>query len=145
VPRVAKLLGLPPSEAFAALREVGLQPVLIGVPRAKFNTDTGYRVAGQEPSSGREVDPGTRVALALEYRRLGFGSMLPFPSAPPGSSAPDVVGLAIDDAIVRVTGAGFVAFVDPPKGSVESLAVSRQQPAAGAPVEGFREIALSLD
>jgi beta-lactam-binding protein with PASTA domain len=145
VPVVPDLSGLRPSEAFAALRNVGLQPVLIGMPTAKFDGFSGYRVAGQEPSAEREVAQGTRVAVALEFHIEAFGPMQRPPSAPHGSPAPDAVGLDLEKAIARVTKAGFIAVVFQPERSVEDLAVSRQEPDPGTPVTGFREVALWLD
>jgi beta-lactam-binding protein with PASTA domain len=142
---VPELLDLSATKAFAAVREVGLQPVLIGVPNAKFDGYSSYRVAGQEPSAGREVDPGTRVALALAHRIDAWGPLERAPFAPPGSPAPELVGLNIEDATAQVTNAGFLAVVFQPERSVERLAVSRQEPEPGAAVGEFREIALWLD
>jgi beta-lactam-binding protein with PASTA domain len=145
VPVVPELSGLHPAEAFAAVRNIGLQPVLIGMPSAKFDGCSGYRVAGQEPPGGREVDAGTRVALALRFSTEAFGPMQRPPFAPHGTPAPDVVGLEIEQAIARVTYEGFIAVVVQPEQSAEDLAVSRQEPDPGAPVTEFREIALWLD
>jgi beta-lactam-binding protein with PASTA domain len=145
VPVVPDLTGRLPSDAFAALRDIGLQPVLIGLPTAKFDGYSAYRVAGQEPSPGAEVDAGTRVALAHEYSVEAFGPLERPPFAAQGSPAPDAVGMPLEAAMARVTDAGFIAVVFQPKRGIDELAVSRQEPEAGEAVNGFREICLWLD
>jgi beta-lactam-binding protein with PASTA domain len=142
VPVVPDLSGLRPSEAFAALRNLGLRPVMIGMPAAKFDGFSGYRVAGQEPSPEQEVASETRVAVALGFHVEAFGPIQRPPSAPHGSPAPNALGRDLEKAIRLVTSAGFIAVVFQPQRSVENLAVSRQEPDPGTPVTGFREIAL---
>ena len=105
MPRVPELSELLPSKAFAAISEVGLQPVLIGLPTAKFDGFSSSRVAGQEPAAGIEVEIGTRVALAFNYSVEAWGTLERPPSAPHRSPAPDVVGMELETAMARVTDA----------------------------------------
>jgi beta-lactam-binding protein with PASTA domain len=145
VPTIPELAGLSPSEAFSLLEGDDLQPVLLGLPTARSDGYLGYSVATHEPAAGREVDAGTRVALALEPRVLAFGGIDRAPFARDGAPAPDVVGLEIEEAMRRVTAAGFVAMVLQPKQAVEHLTVSRQDPEPATPVPASHEIALFLD
>jgi beta-lactam-binding protein with PASTA domain len=145
VPVVPELAGLSPSEAFRVLEEQDLQPVLLGLPTARSDGYLGYSVATHEPAAGREVEAGTRVALALEPRVLPGGGIERAPAAPDDARAPDVVGLEVEEAMRRVTAGGFVAMVLQPKQAVEHLTVSRQHPEPGSPVPASHEIALFLD
>ena len=133
------------AHAFDAMREEGLQPVLIGLPTTKTTGNTGYVVATHEPPTGATVVPGARVALAAATRILSWGSIEGPPIAIPGTLVPDVVGVEIEQAMARVTNQGFIAVVFQPKRCVEQLSVTRQDPQPGQPVERFREVALWLD
>ncbi len=142
---VPELSGLAPSKAFAALEQVGLQPVLIGMPTAKFDGLQGYRVACQEPAAGQDVEAGTRVALAFEFCILAFGPVERPPLAPRGSPVPKVIGLGLERAIAQLTNTNFIAVAFQPEQAVERLAITRQEPEPGAPVGHFSEVALWLD
>ena len=143
--RVPDVSGLHLAEAFNAIREEGLQPVLIGLPTMKTTGNKGYVVAAQEPAAGHEVREGTRVALAAVTHLLSFGTLDGPPVAAPGMPAPDLVGVEVERAMHQVTGAGFVAVVVQPERGVEEPTVSRQEPEPGQPVGPFREVVLRLD
>ena len=137
--------GLHLAAAFDAIREEGLQPVLIGLPTTKTDGNTGYVVAAHDPPAGATVEPGARVVLAAATRLLSWGSIDGPPVAARGTPVPDVVGVEIEQAMARVTNEGFIAVVFQPERGVEELVVSRQDPQPGHPVERFREVALWLD
>jgi len=141
---VPQVTGLWPAEAFDALRVAGLQPVLLGVPTIKSNGNTGYRVAAQEPPAGQEVDHSTRVCLALGTTALSWGTIDGPTVASPGTPAPDVVGVKLEEAIAQVTNLGLIAVVFQPERGVVGLEVTRQAPEPGEPAS-FREVALWLD
>jgi hypothetical protein len=86
-----------------------------------------------------------RVSLALDTLLLSLGSLQGPLVAERDTPAPDVVGIELESAIAEVTRRGLIAVVFQPRVAVESLAVLKQQPAAGVPVAVFREVALWLD
>ena len=133
------------ADAFDAIREEGLQPVLIGLPTTKTTGNTGYVVATNEPPTGATVEPGARVALAATTRILSWGSIEGPSIATPGTPVPDLVGVEIEQAMACLTNQGFIAVVFQPERGVEQLNVTRQDPQPGQPVERFREVALWLD
>jgi beta-lactam-binding protein with PASTA domain len=143
--RVPDLSEMQPGEAFQALWEADLRPVLIGMPTMKTDGNQSYRVAAQDPSPATEVDAGTRVALAFAPHILSFGTLMGPPVAPPGTVAPNVVGRGIEEAMQQVTAAGLIAVVFQPSRAVETITVSRQEPAPSVAVGSFREVALWLD
>ena len=116
------------------------------MPTVKTDGNEGYWVAAQEPAPGVEVEAGARVALALASRPLSFGHGIEGPpTAASGTPAPNVVGVELEEAMALVTRDGLIAVVFQPGHGVEQLTISRQEPAPGAPVERFREVALWLD
>jgi hypothetical protein len=144
VPNVTEIR---PRDALAALRGAGLQPVVLGVPSLATDGDVGYVVAAQEPVAGTLVGVGARVLLALDVQRLSLGGLWGIdgpPRAQPGSLAPELVGVELEAALIRAANAGFVSLVLRPSRAVEALAISRQEPAAGDPVESG-QILLWLD
>ncbi len=135
-----------PAQAFEQLASEGLRPVLLGMPRVKSDGNVGYRVAAQDPVGGSDAPTGARVTLALETVLLSLSVPIDGPPvAVPGTPAPDVVGLEIERAMQHLTNLGLIAVAFQPKVPVESLAVLRQEPTPGTPVERFREVALWLD
>jgi hypothetical protein len=132
--------------AFEVMREAGLQPILIGLPTIKTTGNSGYMIAAQEPAAGFPAESGARVALAATTQPLSFGGTLEGPPiAAPGTPAPDVIGVEIEEAMRRVTDGGFIAVVFQPERGIEQLNVSKQEPRPGQPVERFREVGLWLD
>jgi hypothetical protein len=111
------LSNLSPREAFETLRNSGLTAVLLGVPTVKTTGDVGYYVAAQEPSAGAEVEAGSRVALALDLS-YSTGTLEGPPVAPPGTPAPSVVGIELEQAMALVTREGLIAVVCQPRGAV---------------------------
>ena len=142
---VPDLADLPPSEAFDALRSVGLRPVLLGLPTAKSDGNLGFYVAAQEPTAGVEVEAGSRVTLACDVHPLSWGTLAGPPVAPLGTPAPDVLGVQLETAMHLVTREGLIAVVFQPRHAVEQITILRQEPTPGTPVERFREVALWLD
>jgi hypothetical protein len=135
-----------PSAAFALLADRGFQPVLLGLPTAKSDGNLGFHVAAQEPVAGAQAQAGARISLALGTVALSFGGPIEGPPvAERGTPAPRVVGVGLEQAMHEVTRRGLIAVVFQPRVPVESLAVLKQEPVAGAPVEVFREVALWLD
>ena len=135
-----------PARAFELLASEGLRPMLLGMPRAKSDGNVGYRVAAQDPAAGSQAPSGVRVTLALETCVLSLSSPIDGPPvAAAGTPAPNVVGMEIERAIQHLTNLGLIAVAFQPKVPVESLAVLRQEPNPGTPVERFREVALWLD
>jgi beta-lactam-binding protein with PASTA domain len=143
--RVPNVLKLRPAEAFKLLRKVGLQPVVIGMPTVKSDGNIGYRVAAQEPAPDLDVNDGARVALALEPHWLSWGTIDPPARAPSGTPVPHLIGLELEDAMLRATRAGLIAVAVQPKKPVEVLAISRQQPETGESVGQFGEVVVWLD
>jgi hypothetical protein len=133
-----------PREAFEVLQRDRLTPILLGVPTRKSDGNLGYHVAVQEPAAGEDVEDGTRVYLALEVRLLSFGTLEGPAVAPPGTPAPAVVGLELEEAMSRVTTLGLIAVVFQPKRAVTTIHVTRQDPEPGEPAP-FREVGIWLD
>src|SRR3954468_7013593 len=125
--------GKTPREAFAVLRRAGFTPLLVGVPTRKSDGNVGYHVAVQEPAAGEDLADGTRVYLALDVRLLSFGTLAGPTVAPPGTPAPDVIGLELEEAMGRVTALGLIAVAFQPERAVSSIEVTRQTPEPGEP------------
>jgi hypothetical protein len=136
--------GKTPREAFAVLRRAGFTPMLLGVPTRKSDGNVGYHVAVQEPAAGEDLADGTRVYLALDVRLLSFGTLAGPTVAPPGTPAPDVIGLELEEAMGRVTALGLIAVAFQPERAVSSIEVTRQTPEPGGPAP-FREVAVWID
>lgn len=142
---VPHVTGKSPREAFYALRLVGLEPVLLGVPTRKSDGNAGYRVVVQEPSADEDVPDGARVYLALDLQLLSWGGGIDGPEvAAPGAPAPAVVGLELEEAMAQVTSLGLIAVVFQPERALTSFDVTRQEPRPGE-ATSFREVAMWLD
>jgi beta-lactam-binding protein with PASTA domain len=144
VPVVPDVRQRRPVDAFETLREIGLRPVLLGVPTIKSEGNTGYRVAAQEPPAETEVGVATPVCLALRPYLLSFGPIDGPPIAGAGTTAPHVVGVELETAIRQVTDLGLIAVVFQPERAVTELEIARQEPKAGE-TTSFREVAMWLD
>jgi beta-lactam-binding protein with PASTA domain len=138
------VVGKPPGEGFEALRRVGLEPVLLGVPTRQSDGNLGYVIAVQEPAADEDVPEGTRIYLALGTRLLSFGTLDGPEVAPPGTPAPAVVGLELEEAMRQVTALGLIVVVFQPERAATSLDVKRQEPSPGEQAP-FREVAIWLD
>ena len=145
MPTVPDLTGHAPGDAFRALRAAGLRPVLLGLPSTSL-AGAGYRLAAQDPGPGAQAPAGARVTLAFEPYPLSFGGPIDGPPpAPKGTPVPAVVGLELDEAADTIASARLQPFVFQPSRAVESLTVTRQEPAAGEPVRDLGQVALYLD
>ncbi|MEN2737834.1 protein kinase [Microbacterium sp. X-17] len=117
---VPELVGLSRGEAIAALGRVGLRVGPVDAVDAAVAADT---VTDTLPATGASVALGTAVALTV-----GSGNNV----------VPDVAGLDVGSATVRLAAAGFVASIEPAasdaaSGTVLSVAPQGSRP-LGSPV-----------
>jgi len=141
---VPQVVGLHPRRALDALVAAGLEPMIVELPALRSDGSFGYAVADQHPRAAADVAFGARVELTLREQILFWGGVEQPRLAEPGTPAPHVLGLDLEDAIARVAKAMMIARVLPPERPVSHLSVCVQDPAPGAPI-GVAEVVLSLD
>jgi PASTA domain len=144
-PRDAKVLAdinTDPLRATAALCSVGLRPLYVSVPpldRADENVN-GYAVKAVSPKPGSEVKAGSVVELKLSADINGAG---PWVGPKPAAQLPNVTGLDINSALVKLTTLGLLVNVNPTTPTA-ALLVTSETPAAGTNVPGGSTVTLRI-